>query len=305
MSRHRRVEDLTVDELRQLLIEKRRAERRARIDHFRRTGRMILVEPLPAPAPIDGLRSIPTEEADLPAGASGAPSKRQRVLNSFLSAIEVLAVIGLIFILFNGMNILRNLNSEVAALIEQPTLTPTPLVMAVVLPSGHTPPNAVDGGGRPIEAEIPEHLRPLAQTLANLPVPTPGPEQAQRLQIPDIDVDAPVVQGDGDEQLKKGVGQNIYSVNPGQNGNLILAAHNDVYGEIFRHLDKLEPGDQIIVYTSLRAYVYVVEQTQIVEPTRVEVMAQTTEPIVTLISCYPYLKDNMRIVVTASLLEQK
>ncbi len=304
MSRHRRVEDLTVDELRQLLIEKRRAERRARIDHFRRTGRMILIEPLPAPAAIDGLRSTPAEDTDLGPGTPAAPTKRQRILNTFLSAVEVLAVIGLIFVLFNGMNILRDLNSEVAAMIEQPTLTPTPLVMAVVLPSGHIPPN-LEGGGRPNEAEIPEHLRPLAQTLANLPVPTPGPAQAQRIQIPDIDLDAPVVQGDGDEQLKKGVGQNVYGVNPGENGNLILSAHNDVYGEIFRHLDKLEPGDQIIVYTSLRAYVYVVEQTQIVEPSRVDVMAQTREPIVTLISCYPYMKDNMRIVVTASLLEQK
>ncbi|MFN3307685.1 MAG: sortase, partial [Anaerolineales bacterium] len=48
-------------------------------------------------------------------------------------------------------------------------------------------------------------------------------------------------------------------------------------------------------------FTYVVVSTQIVEPTAVEVMAQTSEPIVTLISCYPYLVDNQRIVVVARL----
>jgi sortase A len=38
-----------------------------------------------------------------------------------------------------------------------------------------------------------------------------------------------------------------------------------------------------------------------VEPTQVEVMESTSSPSVTLISCYPYLVDNQRIVVTARL----
>jgi len=114
-------------------------------------------------------------------------------------------------------------------------------------------------------------------------------------------LDAPIVVGDGWEQLKKGVGQNVSSVNPGQTGNLILSAHNDIFGELFRDLDKLNPGDEVIVYTSQRAYVYIINQTQVVEPTRVDLMAQTQEPVVTLISCYPYMVDNQRIVVTAIL----
>jgi sortase A len=78
-----------------------------------------------------------------------------------------------------------------------------------------------------------------------------------------------------------------------------------VFGEIFRHLDRLQEGDEVIVYTNQRAFVYVVDQTQVVEPTQVEVMAATQEPVVTLISCYPYLIDNQRIVVTAHLEEER
>ena len=81
----------------------------------------------------------------------------------------------------------------------------------------------------------------------------------------------------------------------------MLSAHDDVFGQIFRNLDRLQEGDKIVVFSSQSAYTYIVRQTQVVEPTQVEVMNQTQEPIVTLISCYPYLVNNKRIVVTAYL----
>ena len=109
------------------------------------------------------------------------------------------------------------------------------------------------------------------------------------------------MQGDGWEQLKKGVGQHIGSANPGENNNVVLSAHNDVFGEIFRDLNKLNAGDQVILYTSQRAFTYIVTGSKIVEPNQVEVMASTKDPIVTLISCFPYMVDKQRIVVTARL----
>jgi len=235
---------------------------------------------------------------------TGTNQRRKTWLDTLLLFVEIAAVIGLAYVLYNGVALLRDLNKEVTAVLVQPTLTPTAVIQAVVLPSGHTPPNSPEGV-RFNEAEVPEHLRPLVETMANLPVPTPSPQQAVRIQIPAIDVDAPVVQGDGWEQLKKGVAQHLGTPNPGQNGNIVLSAHNDVFGEIFRHLDRLQEGDEVILYTNQRAFVYVVKQTQIVEPTQVEVMAGTQEPVVTLISCYPYLVDNQRIVVTAELKEER
>jgi sortase A len=221
-------------------------------------------------------------------------------MDRILLGVEILAVLGLVGLALTFFGMLQTFNEEAAASMQQPTAAATPLITAVVLPSGHTPPNA-EGGARPNEAEIPEHLRPLVQNIANLPAPTASPAQAIRIQIPSLSVDAPIVQGDGWEQLKKGVGQHIGTANPGQNGNVVLSAHNDIFGEIFRELDKLQPGDVVIVYTNQRQYTYVVTGTQIVEPTRVEVMAPTPNATVTLISCYPYLINNQRIVVSAVL----
>jgi sortase A len=283
---------MSVEELRRLLIEKRRGARRERLEHFKRTGRVVDVAPdflAESAAVVDTLEET-TDQPQIPV------SRRRRVMDRLLLAVEVLAVVGLVGVLISGVGILRDLNDEVASALIQETLTPTPLVMAVVLPSGHTPPDA-QGNTRPNIEEIPAHLQPMVQSLANLPVPTAAPDQAIRIQIPAIEIDAPVVQGDGWEQLKKGVGQNFGSANPGQNGNVVLSAHNDVYGELFRYLDKLAPGDQVILYTQQRQYVYVVDRTAVVEPTAVEVMASTGSPTVTLISCYPYLVNDQRIVV--------
>ncbi len=296
----KRPEDLSVDELRQLLLQKRRTSRNERLEHFRRTGRALSVT-LDVNEPDD---SPPIQVIDTPEGSQHQPSQptqaRGNWLNRLLLSVEILAILGLVAIIISGLGILRTLNQEVAETIQQPTIAPTPLITAVVLPSGHTPPTSPEGA-QPNFSEIPEHLRPLAQTIANVPIPTPGVQQAVRIQIPAIGVDAPIVQGDGWEQLKKGVGQHIGTGNPGENGNMVLSAHNDIFGEIFRELDQLKPGDVIIVYTNQRQFTYIITGTQVVEPTRVEVMAPTSNPTITLVSCYPYLVDTERIIVSAVL----
>ncbi|MBX3036496.1 MAG: class D sortase [Anaerolineales bacterium] len=300
MARKKIPEELSVEELRRLLVEKRRGARKERLEHYRRTGRVVSVAP---DLDFDSPQSAPV--IDTASGTESSPqpiplNPRRKFLDRLLLGVEILAVVGLVAIILNGVGLLQTLNNEVVAALNPSTPTPTPLVMAVVLPSGHTPPD-VNGNTRPNEAEIPSHLLPMVQSLANVPVPTAAPDQAVRIQIPAINVDAPVVQGDGWEQLKKGVGQYIGSAPPGRDGNTVLSAHNDVYGEIFRYLDRLVPGDQIIVYTQQRQFVYIVDRTVLVEPTAVEVMAPTSSPTVTLISCYPYLVNDQRIVVFARL----
>ncbi len=293
MARRKAPEDLSVEELRRLLVEKRRGSRKERLEHYRRTGRV-------ADAALEVIPSVDTQDAEYALVTPVAP--RRRIMDRILLGVEVLAVVGIIGVLMSGFGLLQDLNREVAAALNPVTPTPTPLVMAVILPSGHTPPDA-QGNTRPNEAEIPEHLRPMVQSLENIPAPPASVSQAIRIQIPSLKVDAPIVQGDGWEQLKKGVGQHIGTADPGVDGNVVLSAHNDVYGELFRYLDRLQPGDQVILYTQERQYIYVVDRTVIVKPTQVEVMAPTADPTVTLISCYPYLVDTERIVVFAKLLK--
>ncbi len=300
--RKRSADELTVDELRQLLIEKRRSERQKRLDTYRRSGRVILVESVPSPATLDSMKLEALDgDSLLPQEGQPAAAKPRVWLDRLLLLIEVAAAIGFIYLVANFFLLLRE-NNEMAAVAQvQPTPSPTPLISAVILPSGHTPPRP-GSTTRFNDAEIPEHLRPLVQSQqVEIVMPTASPKNAARIKIPAINVFARIVQGDNWEALKMGVGQHIGTPNPGDNGNIVLSAHNDVFGQLFRDLDKLQPGDEVILYTEQKAYTYIIRQTQVVEPTQVEVMYPTREPVVTLISCYPYLVDDKRIVVTAVL----
>jgi len=291
-------EDLTVRQIHHLLLEKRRKVRQKRLVHFHCTGKVVpILGESTSDYEIGNTRSLRSHRGN-------SFVKAQHIwLDGLLLGTEILAVLGFLAVVGIGLSTLGSFNRTVAASLLQPTLQPTPIVQAVVLPDGHTPPTDLQGA-RPNEDEIPEHLRPLWQSFSNLPTPVPAMEQAIRIQIPAIRVDAPVVQGDNWEQLKKGVGQQIGTPDPGSKGNIVLAGHNDVYGEVFRYLDRLNPGGTVILFTSRRQYIYVITGTQMVEPTAVDVMAQTSDVRVTLISCHPYLIDDHRIVVSAVLQSQ-
>ncbi|MBM4424477.1 MAG: class D sortase [Chloroflexi bacterium] len=291
MKDRRSVDDLTIEELEQILAIKKREAREARLRKMRasgRAGRAEVIEAAASPA-------SPTLKPK--------PTLAARAMNFLLLVVEIGAVIGLLYILVNSAQLWQTLNREVSQAIAQtplPSPSPTPLISAVVLPSGHTPPTS-PGGAQFNLAEIPENLRPLVQSLPAIVIPTPSPRQAVRMVIPAINVDHPVVQGDGWEQLKRGIAQHLGTADPGQPGNLVVSAHNDIFGEIFRDLDQLQPGDEITVFTQAEKFVYIITATRIVEPTEVSVMDATASPTVTLISCYPYLVDTQRIVVFAEL----
>jgi sortase A len=141
----------------------------------------------------------------------------------------------------------------------------------------------------------------LVSAITPLPVPTRGPEQAVRIEIPALGVDAPVAEGVDWDSLQRGAGHLVGSSNPGERGNCVISAHNDIFGELFRDLPELALGDEVLVHTASQAHRYVVTQKRIIEPTEVSVLEPTSSPVVTLVSCYPYGIDTHRIVVIGEL----
>lgn len=293
MKDKRRVEELSVEELEHILLIKRRQER---IERLRRLSASRADK-----TPL--LAALEEEDLEAPRPSSGdgaeepAPGRRatlRRVRDSVLLALEVLALIGLVYVLVSSLLNMRTLNEEVALARETlPTPTATPQIQLQFLPGAHVPPSAA--------STVPQRLADLVQPVVPVPIPTPGPQSPTRIVIPSIGVDAPIVPGDDWEQLKKGVGHHLGSANPGERGNMVLSAHNDIFGEIFRDLDKVELEDEIIIYAGEVPFRYVVKAIRIVEPTDVSVMGPTSNAVATLITCYPYMIDTQRIVVIAEL----
>lgn len=347
----RPVDELSIEELERILAIRRREARMQQMQRMQRDGRVVqqtrpaatssapISQPaLTTPSPVLAQTSTPAvsatpstpapvldhspeprfEDDDRPVDDSATTPqtrrKRRQVMNRLLLAIEIAAVIGIVFIgfnLFQAIGVLQR-ETEVAQQVadEQrrltiPTIEPTPTIRLenIVLPTGHI----YNENGTYVEFninEIPAHLRPVVQSQLLQPVlsrPAPTEETALRLEIPKINVDHFIVPGTDPEALRLGVGQLINGVDPAdREGNLVLAAHNDIYGDIFRYLDQLEPGDRFIVHTQIQAHEYIVADVQIVEPDEVWVMEnQQGRAMATLISCYPYQVNSQRIVVFA------
>ncbi len=126
------------------MVEKRRKIRREHLKRFRETGRVVSLTSDAISAAGDSLHS--DSEADMAVDGRRSWYKRLKPgLDRILLAIEILAVAGLFFIIYHGILILRDLNTQFSESLTPSTLTPTPLIVAVVLPSGHTPPNSVNG----------------------------------------------------------------------------------------------------------------------------------------------------------------
>jgi sortase A len=220
MRDRRAVEDLSIDELEEILRLRRREARLERLERYARAGRRSHSAPLPDHRP-----TPPPDDDPIPELAHTSFVHDSRELDRkarrdrLLLIVEVVAAAGLVAVLIFAAMQLRDLNAEAASAQAgiAGELTATPVIRSVVLPGGHTPPTASEGA-RPNYDEVPARLRPQVEQQFALPAiaSTQTPAQATRITISAIDVDAPVVQGDGWEQLKKGVGQHIGSADPGQ-----------------------------------------------------------------------------------------
>lgn len=105
----------------------------------------------------------------------------------------------------------------------------------------------------------------------------------------------PIVEGTTPDLLNRAfAGHYTETQQVGEVGNFALAGHRRTYGDSFRHVDKLVPGDQVIVETATVWYVYEVTSDEIVLPTDSDVLApvprqpgvQPTERILTLTTCH-------------------
>jgi sortase A len=298
MRDHRYVEDLTTEELERELLLRRREERLTRMRRIGlsdRAGSSVLVPdaetlgPLPATAPASAF-GLQRPAAGLQEENAKTPFQvwRERIL----LGIEVAALVGLIVVVISFLFSVQRLNrdwKEQQNVDALPVPTATPLIRVAILPGGHKPPTTEGGEAEPVGP------------VPRVAIPTPGPRSPSRLNIPAINVDVPVVEGVDWEQLKMGAGHLIGSANPGERGNCFIAGHNDIYGEIFRDLEELKIGDEIIAYAGQQTYRYIVRATRIVEPDDVSIMYPTSTPVLTLLTCYPYMIDSHRLVVIAEL----
>jgi sortase A len=105
------------------------------------------------------------------------------------------------------------------------------------------------------------------------------------LRIPGIALEVPVYYGTGEPVLRRGAGLVEGTAVPGSAGNVGIAAHRDSF---FRGLKDVSVGDLIELSTPGQTWRYRITSLSVVDPSDVHVLDDVGEPILTLVTCYPF-----------------
>ena len=174
-----------------------------------------------------------------------------------------------------------------------------------------------------VQAQAAEPTRLLQATQVPQPV-APSTEQPMlpdRIVLPDIAIDIPVVElGWSSTQNQEGqifsewdvaeyaAGWHKNSARLGEGGNVVMSGHNNILGSVFRELDQLKRGDPITVWAGGQSFDYQIDQVLIVPETYAspEQRKDNTKWIgpfddnrLTLVSCWPRDDNTHRIIVVA------
>jgi sortase A len=158
-------------------------------------------------------------------------------------------------------------------------------------------------------------------TLEITPTPSAPLLPPDRVEIPSIELDAPVVEATEksfiiNKSVYKqwqvpdffAVGWSKDSGSPGGGTNVVLFGHHNVNGAVFAKLYKLEKGDHITVYAGGKAHGYTVRQVTKVKERGVSFaqmianaawIRPTPEERLTLVTCWPPYESTYRLIVVA------
>jgi len=113
------------------------------------------------------------------------------------------------------------------------------------------------------------------------------------------------------EALKEGVVRYPGTAQPGQNGNVFITGHSSYYlwdpgryKDVFALLHELALGDTITIFYDENRYDYVVKEIRVVSPKEIDVLQQSNDKRLTLMTCTPIGTAINRLVVIAEQVEK-
>lgn len=138
-----------------------------------------------------------------------------------------------------------------------------------------------------LQAVADAHMRPIPKD--------------DRLVVDKIRLDAPINEGAGSDTLRAGVWHQPNGATPPTQGNTVLAGHR--LRGVFLLLDRLEPGDGIVVFWHRARHEYRVTSVTTSGPDDESILRCGSTAKLTLYTCVPRYEGNKRTVVVAEPVE--
>lgn len=121
------------------------------------------------------------------------------------------------------------------------------------------------------------------------------------IKIDRLNLKVPIYLGATEENLNKGLAHLSHTSLPlgEETSNVVVAGHRGlIRHKMFRHLDKLQQGDEIIITNFWEELKYKVIKYEIISPDEVsKVLIQEGKDMITLITCHPFRVNTQRLVV--------
>ncbi len=188
------------------------------------------------------------------------------------------------------------------ATVPATTLPPEPIEVVEAPTTTAAPPTT-----EPIPTIALEHSDPI-EGIASEPITPPEDAWAEEpivelgtISIPKIDVEMTMFEGIRLSTLERGPGHWPGSAMPGEVGNVVVGGHRVSSHAVFRHVDQLEAGDEIVFEDEDGRHVYLVRDVQIIDPYDVWIVDPTETPTATLFACHPPGSTAQRIAIFADL----
>ena len=129
---------------------------------------------------------------------------------------------------------------------------------------------------------------------------SPGDPTA-RISLPTLDREYVVVHGTDTATLRKGPGHYPDTPLPAEGSTVAIAGHRTTYLAPFRTIDRLRPGQPIILTLPYGRFTYRVQRTRIVPPDALWVKRGVGYDRLILSACHPLYSASKRIIVFARL----
>lgn len=188
---------------------------------------------------------------------------------------------------------------------------------ATTLPPATAPDSTLTGSTSPTPSTSAPTSAPTAAPTSITPATPATPSYAETiaamditegnafgfLEVPSLGLGVYIFPGVSRADLENGPGHFPDTPMPGQLGNSAIAGHRTTYGQPFRNVDQIEPGDEIVLTMPYGRFVYRMTSSEIVDPSDTQVIA-TIDPTIamlTLTSCHPAYSASQRYIVYAEL----
>lgn len=121
------------------------------------------------------------------------------------------------------------------------------------------------------------------------------------IKIDRLNLKVPVYLGATEDNLNKGLTHLSHTSLPlgEETSNVVIAGHRGlIRHKMFRHLDKLQQGDEILITNFWEELRYKVIKYEIISPDEVsKILIQDGKDMITLMTCHPFRVNTQRLVV--------